>query len=186
LDRVTLFASVLAETHREDKEPELPEMLEHAEARIARELRCDEMSDTETLDTSSGSAPLPADFLGIRAAYDADGPLQQVGLMEYRTATGQRRTYTIVNRNLLARVASVDIDYYARPAPMTADGSTTAILDAHPDLYVALLSFYLYKRTQDLELMQTADVVCGLQRCSRQPQPIGTAPAGSGSPRQAV
>ncbi len=136
-------------------------MLEHAEARIARELRCDEMSATATLDTSSGAAALPADFLGIRAVYDSTGPLQQVGLMEYRSATSQRRTYAIVNRQLMARIDSVDIDYYARPAAMTGDASTTDVLDAHPDLYVALLSFYLYKRTQDLELMQTAEVVYG-------------------------
>lgn len=152
MDRVTLFDSVLAETQRADKETELPEMLEHVEAKIAREVRCDEMSASDTLDTSSGSAALPADFLGIRAAYDDDGPLQQVGLMEYRTQTGQRRTYAVVNRELLARVDEVSIDYYARPAPLALDGDTNDLLDAHPDLYVALLSFYLYKRTQDLEL----------------------------------
>jgi len=156
LDRATLFASVLAETNRADKEAELPEMLSHAEAKIARELRCDEMSASDTLDTSSGSADLPDDFLGLRSVYDDDGPLQQVGLMEYRTATQQTRTFAVVNRTILARVASVNIDYYARPAAMDGDGDTTAILDAHPDLYVALLSFYLYKRTQDLELASTA------------------------------
>ncbi len=159
MDRATLFSSVLAETHRADKESELPEMLEHVEAKIARELRCDEMSATDTLDTSSGAAALPADFLGARAVYDDNGPLQMVGLMEYRTSTQQRRTYAIVNRQLLARVDSVSLDYYARPAAMTADGSTTDVLDAHPDLYVALLTFFLYKRTQDLELAQTANSV---------------------------
>ncbi len=156
MDRATLFSSALAETYRADKASELPELLAFVEAKIARELRCNEMSATSTLDTSSGSANLPDDFLGMRAAYDSTGPLQQVGLMEYRSCTSQRRTYAIDNGKLFARISSVDISYYARPAAMGTDGDTTAVLDAHPDLYLALLCFYIYKRTQDLELAQTS------------------------------
>jgi hypothetical protein len=115
------------------------------------------MSATDTLDTSSGEAALPTDFLGLRAVFDDNGPLQQVGLMEYRTSTRLQRVFAVVNRKLLARVGSVSIDYFARPAAMAADGDTTDILDAHPDLYIALLSMYLYRRSQDLELAATAE-----------------------------
>lgn len=159
MDRQALFSLVLAETTRPDKAAALPDILLLAEARIARELRCVEMSATADLDTSSGAADLPADFLGLRSVYDSNGALQQVGLMEYRIKQGQRRTFACVNNQLLARIGAVTIDYFARPEPMAADGDATAILEAYPDLYVALLSFYVLKQTQDLELAQVAETV---------------------------
>jgi hypothetical protein len=159
MDREALFSLVLDETVRPDKADALPEILLLTEARIARELRCDEMSASDTLDTSTGEADLPADFLGLRAAYTSDNPLQQVGLGEYRMKRGQRATFACVNGKLLARIAEVSIDYFARPAPMVADVDTTLILQAHPDLYVSLMSFYVFKQTQDLELAQAALVV---------------------------
>lgn len=157
MDRASLFSLVLAETHRADQAPALPDFLQLAEAKIARELRCEEMADTATLDTSSGAASLPSDYLGVRQVYDALGPLQQVGLMEYRTSVRNRRVYTIANRQLLARVPEVNLLYFARPAAMLADADTNDVLEAHPDLYVSLVSFYLYRRTQDLELAATAE-----------------------------
>jgi|SRR6478736_348170 len=156
MDRAALFSLVLAETVRPDKAADLLTILPLAEAVIARELRCNEMAASDTLDTSSGEAALPDDFLGLRSVYTSDEPLQQVGLMEYRIKRGQRATFALVNGKLLARVAEVSIDYFARPAAMASDADTTAILDAHPDLYVALLSFYIFKQTQDLELAQAA------------------------------
>lgn len=159
MDREALFSLVLAETVRPDKADALPDILLLAEARIARELRCMEMSASDTLDTSTGEAVLPADFLGPRAVYDDNGGLDLVGLMEYRIKRYQRRAFALVNNKLLARVAEVSLDYFARPAPMVDDSDTTAVLAAHPDLYVALLSFYVFKQTQDLELMQTAENV---------------------------
>lgn len=157
MDRVTLFSLVLAETVRPDKESELPGMLLMAEAKISRELRCEEMSDTVDIALTNYSGALPDDFLGVRAVYDADGPLQQVGLMEFRTSTRQERTYAIERRQILSRCgASLTVTYFARPAAISADADTTAVLDAHPDLYVALLSFYVFKRTQDLELADGA------------------------------
>lgn len=157
MDRATLFTLVLAETTRPDKESELPGMLLLAEAKIARELRCEEMSETVDISLTNYSGDLPEDYLGPRAVYDADGPLQQVGLMEFRTKTQQERCYAIEDRKILSRCgASLTLVYFARPAAMGSDSDTTAILDAHPDLYVALLSFYVFKRTQDLELADGA------------------------------
>lgn len=155
MDRASLFSLVLAETHRADLASELPNMLLLAEAKIARELRCQEMANRSTLDTSSGSAALPTDFLGLRSVYDATGPLQQVGLMEYRTRRDER-VFAISNIELICRQASVDIDYYARPEALLSNADTNTLLEAHPDLYVSLLSFYIQRRAQDLELAQTA------------------------------
>jgi hypothetical protein len=156
MDRATLFTLVLAETYRADLAASLPDMLLLAEAKIARDLRCQEMTATDTLDTSSGAADLPDDFLGLRAVYDSTGPLQQVGLMEYRTATNSQRVFAIANRQILCRLAEVDLDYFARPAALSGDASTNDVLEAHPDLYVSLLTFYVQRRVQDLELAQTA------------------------------
>jgi hypothetical protein len=154
MDRETLFDSVLDETQRHDLEAELPGMLLRAEAKIARELRCEEMSATDTLDTSSGAANLPDDYLGMRAVFDSNGPFQQVGLMEYRSSADLRRVYAIVGRQLLCRADEVEIEYFARPAPLADDADTNDVLDAHPDLYLELLCFYVQKRAQDLELAQ--------------------------------
>lgn len=152
MDRASLFSSVLAETVRPDKESELPDILALAEAKIARELRCQEMLTAATLDTSSGAAALPANFLGHRSVFDSNGPLQQVGLMEYRTRSTDQRVFAIANAELLCRIASVEVEYFARPDAMAADGDTTAILDAHPDLYISLMCAYVHRRVQDLEL----------------------------------
>ena len=129
MDRQALFTLVLAETVRADKASALPSILLLAEARIARELRCVEMSASDTLDTTTGEALLPADFLGLRSVYDDNGALQQVGIMENRIKRGQRRTFALVNNKLLARNREVDIDYFARPTAMAADADTTAVLD---------------------------------------------------------
>lgn len=156
MDRATLFSLVLEETHRADKEPDLPGYLRRAEAKIARELRCEEMSATATVTLTDYSGPLPDDFLGARAVYASDPPpYQQVGLMEFRTRQ-DRRVYAISNRNLLARAAELQLDYFARLAPLAADADTNAVLDAHEDLYVSLLSFYVHSATQDLELANAA------------------------------
>lgn len=152
MDREALFTLVLAETVRPDKADALPDLLLLAEARIARELRCQEMSATDDLDTSSGEAALPDDFLGLRACYTTNGPLQQVGLAEYRLKQWQRTVFALVNGKLLTRATVVTIDYFARPAAMAGDGDTTAILEAHPDIYVDLLCHLVFRQTQDLEL----------------------------------
>lgn len=160
MDRATLFSLVVAETVRPDKAADLPNFLLLAEARIARELRCVEMGATDTLTLTGNAADLPEDFLGLRSAYDDIGALNQVGLGEWRLKQQQQRSFAIASpRKILARVSSLTIDYFARPAALAADGDTNAILEAHPDLYVALLSFYVFKSTQDLELMQTAESV---------------------------
>lgn len=192
MDRATLFTLVLAETQRPDLEAELPNFLQLAEAKIARELRCEEMAGTATLDTSSGSTALPEDYLGLRAAYDgsAEPPFQQVGLMEYRTRR-DTRVFAIANRQLMARADEVLLDYFARPAALAADADTNDVLEAHPDLYVSLLSYYVQRRAQDLELAQgyidayndardtlneLADRQRGAPRLGK-PYSFGTAPA---------
>jgi hypothetical protein len=159
MDREALFSLVVAETVRPDKAAALPDILLLAEARIARELRCEEMSASDTLDTSTGSQDLPDDFLGLRSVYTDTTALQQVGLSEFRIKRYQRTTFALANGKLFTRVGEVNIDYFARPAPMASDSDTTAVLDAHPDLYVALLCFYVFKQTQDLELAATAEQV---------------------------
>lgn len=156
MDRATLFTLVLAETHRDDLAGDLPDMLLLTEAKIARELRCQEMLAAVTLTMTAGAAALPDDFLGLRSVFDSNGPLQQVGLTEYRTRQTDQRVYAIANRELLCRLAEVDLEYFARPAALSGDASTNDILEAHPDLYVSLLSFYVFRRTQDLELATTA------------------------------
>ena len=156
MDRATLFTLVLAETHRDDLAGDLPDMLLLTEAKIARELRCQEMTTSVALPMTSGQCALPDDFLGLRAVYDSTGPLQQVGLMEYRTCASNQRVFAIANRRLMTRLDTVDMDYFQRPAALSADASTNDILEAHPDVYVSLLSFYVFRRTQDLELAQTA------------------------------
>jgi len=146
---------VLAETTRADKSGDLPNILLLVEARLARELRCEEMSATATVTLTSYTGALPADFLGVRSVYDSDGPYQQVGLMEYRSNDNER-VYAIEAGQLLARADSLDLSYFAKPAAMASDSDTTAILDAHPDVYLALMAFYVFKQTQDLELAQAA------------------------------
>lgn len=156
MDRGELFSLVADETHRPDLAADFPDFLALVEAKIARELRCVEMEAEASMTFTSGVAALPADFLGPRALYDSTGPLQQVGLMEYRTCQNQERTFAVTKAEVLARVDAATLDYFARPVAMASDSDTTAVLDAHPDLYVGLMSFYVYRRTQDLELAQTA------------------------------
>jgi hypothetical protein len=160
MDRATLFSLVLAETTRPDKASELPDILLLVEAKIARELRCIEMETSTALDFTTPltqACAFPADFLGIRSLYNAAGdPLQQVGLMEYYSNTQLEKVYAVAPGKFLARITTATLLYFARPAPMAGSSDTTAVLDAHPDLYVNLMSFYVYRRTQDLELAQAA------------------------------
>jgi hypothetical protein len=157
MDRATLFSLVLAETTRPDLSGILPDLLLLTEAKIARELRCQEMENVSVLAFTADEAAAPTDYLGTRSLIVTDGgPMQQVGLAEFYTRTWDQRSYAVSFGKFRARVAEATLVYFARPDAMANASDTTAVLDAHPDLYVALMSFYVYRRTQDLELAQSA------------------------------
>jgi hypothetical protein len=158
MDRDQLFTMVVAETSRADKLSELPDILLIVEARIARELRCREMENAAALTFANDLAPLPSDYLGARILTDDsdDLPLQQVGLAEFYAKSHQTKVYAVSFDSVASRVAAATLTYFARPVAMASGTDTTAVLDAHPDLYIALMNHYVFKRTQDLELAQSA------------------------------
>lgn len=156
MTRAELFSAVRAETHRSTvSDGLLSSFLLSVEAKIARDVRAAEQAHAVTLTVSDDEAALPEDFLEVRGVSNADGPIPQVGLWEYRERS-RERSFALSNTTLLGiRIdGDVTLDYFRRMPALVAPEDTHALIAAHPDLYVALLSFHVYKWTQDLELGQ--------------------------------
>src|SRR5690606_25517829 len=154
--RAELFSAVRSATHRSDaSDSQLAEFLLSVESKIARDIRAAEQVTSATLTISDGTAALPADFLEARALSGARGPIPQVGIYEYET-TPYETLYAIRGSDIIARRSdgAATLDYYKRMPALEADGDTHALLAAHSDLYVWLLSFHVYTWTQDIELAQ--------------------------------
>lgn len=156
MTRAELFSAVRAETHRASVADELlATFLLSVEAKIARDVRASEQVASAKLTVANGAASLPADFLEARSVSNTDGPVQQVGLWEHRECS-RGRSFTILGTELLGRGidGDVSLDYFARMPALEGDSDTHALIAAHPDLYIALLAFHVYKWTQDAELAQ--------------------------------
>lgn len=182
MDKQTLEANVIAESHREDKASEIPSFIRRAEDRIAREVRAVEMlrflelTDADRLVADSPAYRLPLTFLEDRAVFlrqtvqegfeeftqkgldkVAASDLNTVkrnGAVRWYALKGDDTSAIIEFRGVPGEESIFDIEYFARPARLVEATDTNRLLENHESLYLAATLFELFRNTQDLELAQ--------------------------------
>jgi len=197
-----LKAAVLSETLRSTDTTfigNLPRMVVFAEERMIRggdspmqcsPLRVMEMQVDETLTFTAGEAALPAAFLEAVLLFWDTAPKNAPRYeppttfhINRRTATsGTPGAYTVRNSKvLLSPPTSGDMvfTYYARPAPLVADGDTNAVLTAYPSLYFNAVLVEAYRHLRDSDRMQEAfgvyrSVLGGIQESDNRRDTGGT------------
>lgn len=168
-----LQTAIMDESLRTDLAAKIPLFVERAEGMIARDLRASEMLATLTLTESSRLVPgegayrLPADYLEDRGVAIAGAMLRKssAGAVYAHPGGAPPTMYAISadstgNTIRVAGVPATDsailLDYFQRPAALTASTDTNRLLTNHVSIYLDAALFFLYKFTQDLELAQAA------------------------------
>lgn len=166
---------VLNISHRADYETDIPDWVELVESVMASRLRAVEMITLATLGESDRESDeiynLPSGFLEdiqFKTPSGSSGVgLKKIGL---EALYGYERStrlwgYALVSDGTDAKqvafigtpAADVEIDarFFKRSILDTDnDSNTTLVLTNHPEIYVHGLLFYIYNKSQDLELAQ--------------------------------
>ena len=138
------------------------------EAGIARDLRILDMETATTFSTTTGSTvTLPADFLEFKTLFiDSGGsrnpllPMSE-GNQAVRHDSSGRPAYYALTNGAMELMPSPDgtyeitARYFARPATLTLDADTNAILTDHPDLYLYGALTHAAVWAKDTESAQT-------------------------------
>lgn len=143
--------SIASWLKRTDLTTNIPDFIELAEARIARDLRLRKQITQATLTTTAGvqTVALPADWLEFENVNILTSPprnLTYVNIehMDVRFPsdfTGTPAVYTMEGEHMLFgpvpdAAYSVDVFYYARLAALSDSNATNWLLTNHPSIYL--------------------------------------------------
>jgi hypothetical protein len=147
--------------HRTDLDPYMNSYFSQANELISKNARLLSMETRLAISLDSENrATLPADFIEFRSVLQAVGggktPLTYYprGRFEEmkRAYTSQFYGYTVDAGEIeAAKAGEIDSVYYARPALLTGDLETNAVLTAYPNLYVFGMLKYANMSIQDTE-----------------------------------
>lgn len=170
MNTLQLKQAIVAVTHRDDYLASRAQFfIDRCADMIASDVRALQMVATDTLDdsdrsgTTSAVYTLPADYLEKRAL------LGRYGATEYKVRTvslGELRYYattappywgafygsSVELRGIPGAGVSFQLIYFARPAALSADGDTNALLTAAGDLYLHGALYWAYLEEQAVEL----------------------------------
>lgn len=152
-------------SHRSDLTSKVDDFIDLTEADLQVKCKTVDFENTATLTISSGSASLPADFLGMRAAYwdgNTQAPLTYVPPASFaqkeNAIGGTPAWFTVLGTTIkVAPVGDGDlvINYKAKFTPLSASNTSNAILANYPDAYLqgCLTQVAIY--TKDVEGLET-------------------------------
>lgn len=141
-----LKAAIAAYLDRSDLSAQIPNFVQMAEARLARDVRSGKLIGTGTLTITTGnsSVAMPSDFAAGVAVAGTGGAYTFVPpatLTELAAQGLGERCYSIFGAALRVPMAVTSdavfsITYYAKPAALSADADTNALLTDYPGLYL--------------------------------------------------
>lgn len=159
-----LKASIADWLNRADLTSQIPDFITMAESRFNRELRCDEMDESETLTITSGSATVPTGLLSVRSiklTSDPYGKLKYITPSQIEDAdpedTGAPGFYTRVGSSFITwppSSAGARIRYRKALTPLSDAAPSNWLLESHPDLYLAAPLALAYGLIKDENRMQ--------------------------------
>lgn len=136
---------------RDDLTERIPELIALGESRLFTQLRVREMEATAPLTTVAAQRTnsLPTRFVQARALYVSGTPYKRLEFRSmaeywsiYASQTSAKPTvYTIVGENVVwgpvpDTAYTVTVDHYARPAALSSNTDTNAVLTRWPGLYL--------------------------------------------------
>ncbi len=144
-----LKAALVTLSVRDDLEDLVGDFIGYAENWFQREIFSPEREATVTLTVTNGTAPLPADFGGVKSLYldsTRDSDLEFVAPARLRalyptTEAGTPCHYAIDGETVLigpypSPGSVIKLAYIEGITPLGASNATNWLLTAHPDLYV--------------------------------------------------
>lgn len=149
---------------RDDLTDLIPNFIGYAENWMQREIFSPEREDSATLTITNGSAPLPADYAGLKTVFvdgSVDQPLSPLTPDELRgryptVNTGTPFHFAIEGENMLfgpwpTSGTSVVLKYIEGIPKLGAMQATNWLLTDHPDLYVnaSMAEAFEYARDWD-------------------------------------
>jgi len=198
--RGVLFDSVRAWTRR-TADPELdaalPGILQHVEARVAREIVHSSQVVVAQITISGRSGPLPSDCLEIRSLSLASGSRRRLELVTpeqlreggYWEKGGDPLQYAIENRAIYLAPAAgddtvFDLSYYRRFPPLVVSADTNYLLTNYPDLYLYAMLAETMAFVQDAEAQMGYEAKYADTRRALLEQDIDFRTSGSGLRRR--
>ena len=133
----------------------MPRLVQQAESKLNKALRCRQQITADTLTFASGEAALPTDFLEMLNVYGVAGlPLLSAPLTDIQREGSQYYRYAIDGTKIYIRGLSGnrDIEYYAALPTLTTTPTTSNWLLAYaPDIYLYAVSLEAAIHVQDVE-----------------------------------
>lgn len=150
-----LRSQVEAELDRDDiTDDDWRSTLQLVETYLNRTLRHPQMEKVTGIAVTDGAGTLPADFLAMRALYDANKvslpSVDAVSMIE--TPVGGRKVCSIVGEQLLVAPQStetVTLIYYGKIPRLTINEQSNWVLANHADVYFFGCLMYLSSRIGD-------------------------------------
>lgn len=159
-----LVTAVGNHLHRSDLGSVIPDFITLAEEEMNTRLRLDAQITVDDLTCTGRYTALPSDLLELRSVEYAGSPVALVpfGTPEYLTIVrgendaGLPRAYSIRGGQIelwpTPSSAALNLTYYAKVGPLTANTPTTAVLTRHPALYLYGVLRQASVYTRDAEL----------------------------------
>jgi len=133
----------------------MPRLVQQAESKLNKQLRCRQQITADTLTFANGVAALPDDFLEMLNVYGVGGmPMTSAPLTDIQREGSQYYRYAIDGTNIHIRGYSGnrDIEYYAALPTLTETPTTSNWLLAYaPDVYLYAVSLEAAIHIQNLE-----------------------------------
>lgn len=130
-------------------------LVQQAESKLNRELRCRQQITADTLTFASGVSALPSDFIEMLNVYGVDGlPLTSAPLTDIQREGSQYYRYAIDGTNIYIRGldGDRDIEYYAALPTLTTTPTTSNWLLAYaPEVYLYAVALEAAIHIQDVE-----------------------------------
>lgn len=135
-------------------------------------LRTRDMETTVTETVTSGTAPLPADFLQMKRVTVQSSPLQNLDYAPAKwmdwayptTDAGTPSFYDIVGTNLIIRpipTDTVEYVYYAQIPALSNTNTTNWLLTKSPNAYLYAALYHLYIYTDRFDVSQFSGQLVG-------------------------
>jgi len=136
-----------------------PRLVQYAENWLNRNLRHRKMLTTATVTMTSGSGPLPSDFIEMQTISIGTCVLRADSIENVQQMASHLGRYAIDGANLLiaGQTGSQSITYYAKLTELSAVTDTNWLLSESPELYHAAVNVEAARFLREPELLDYAE-----------------------------
>lgn len=169
-DRSELVAFCIAESHRDDLDSDMLNFLALTEGDINLFLKTRQMTTRAQATIDAEYVAVPSSFAGPRSMAHQDGkriefrtPEQMTTLKAADpTSTGKPYWYSVIGDSFEMHPTPdgdyvVDLTYYLKVPPLSADATSTWLLVKHPSVYVAGIMRFVARRARDRDEITRRD-----------------------------